>query len=68
MPVSACLRQISNTDTADPDILRLFDQALQDMRDAGAEIVDPVEIPAMDELRRTWCNRFKFDINAYLAL
>ena len=61
------LRQISNTDTADPDILRLFDQALQDMRDAGAEIVDPLEIPAMEELRGTWCNRFKFDINTYLA-
>lgn len=61
------LRQISNTDTADPDILRLFDQAIQDMRDAGAVIVDPLEIPAMDELRSTWCNRFKFDINAYLA-
>jgi Asp-tRNA(Asn)/Glu-tRNA(Gln) amidotransferase A subunit family amidase len=61
------LRQISNTDTADPDILRLFDRAIQDMRDAGAEIVDPLEIPALDELRGTWCNRFKFDINSYLA-
>jgi amidase len=61
------LRQISNTDTADADILRLFDLALEDMRNAGAEIIDPVEIPDMDELRGTWCNRFKFDINAYLA-
>lgn len=61
------LRQISNTDTADSDILRLFEQALRDMRDAGAEIVDPLEIPSLEELRRTWCNRFKFDINSYLA-
>jgi Asp-tRNA(Asn)/Glu-tRNA(Gln) amidotransferase A subunit family amidase len=61
------LRQISNTETADADILHLFDQALADMRNAGAEIVDPVEIPDMDELRGTGCNRFKFDINTYLA-
>jgi Asp-tRNA(Asn)/Glu-tRNA(Gln) amidotransferase A subunit family amidase len=61
------LRQISNTETADADILRLFDQALEDMRNAGAEIVDPVQIPDMDDLRGTWCNRFKFDINSYLA-
>lgn len=61
------LRQISNTETADPDILRLFERALSDMTSAAAEIVDPVEIPDMDELRGTWCNRFKFDINGYLA-
>jgi Asp-tRNA(Asn)/Glu-tRNA(Gln) amidotransferase A subunit family amidase len=61
------LRQISNTETADPDILRLFERALVEMGNAGAEIVDPVEIPNMSELRSTWCNRFKFDINSYLA-
>jgi Asp-tRNA(Asn)/Glu-tRNA(Gln) amidotransferase A subunit family amidase len=62
-------RQISNTETADPDILRLFNQALQDMELAGAEIVDPLPIPALEEIPSSglWCNRFKFDINDYLA-
>jgi Asp-tRNA(Asn)/Glu-tRNA(Gln) amidotransferase A subunit family amidase len=63
------LRQISNTETADADILRLFEQALKDMEEAGASIVDPVEIPALDEIPSSdlWCNRFKFDINDYLS-
>lgn len=62
-------RQISNTETADPDILRLFEQAIQDMEHAGAEIVDPISIPALAEIPSSdlWCNRFKFDINDYLA-
>ena len=61
------LRQISNTETADPDIIRLFEAALKDLEEAGAEIVDPVAIPTAEEVGPLWCNRFKFDINDYLA-
>ena len=63
------LRQVSDTPTTDPEILALFDQALQAMRDAGAEVVDPVRIPEQDEIpsEERWCPRFKHDMEAYLA-
>ncbi len=62
------LRQLSNTDTADPEVLQRFDQALADMRTAGAVIVDSVLVGELDSIRGPlFCSRFKWDINAYLA-
>jgi Asp-tRNA(Asn)/Glu-tRNA(Gln) amidotransferase A subunit family amidase len=63
------VRQISNTETADPEILERFEEALETMRRNGAVIVDPANIPEQDEipLRERWCPRFKTDINDYLA-
>jgi len=66
------LRVITRSKTADPRVLALFEQALADMKAQGAEIVDPVEIPGLDELRQSMrgsggCNRFKFDLNNFLA-
>ena len=63
------VRQISNTETADPEILQRFEAALVAMREAGAVIIDPANIAEQDEipLRERWCPRFKTDINAYLA-
>ena len=62
------VRQISDTETADPAILALFEQALKDMERRGATIVDPVEIPSLDDDERggVWCNPFKEQLNAYL--
>ena len=63
------MRQWSNRDGADDEVLQRFEEALDAMRSQGATIVDPVTISEMDELRRSglWCRRFKYDINAYLA-
>ncbi len=62
------LRQLSNTDTADPEVLQRFEQALADMRKAGAVVVDSVIVPELDSIRGPlFCPRFKWDINAYLA-
>ena len=63
------LRQISNSDTADPEILQRFEEALTAMRQAGAEIIDPVDIPEQENIPRgeRWCPRFKHDLEAYLA-
>ena len=63
------MRQISNTETADAEILELFEEALDAMRQAGATIVDPVDVPEQDDipLGQRWCPRFKTDINTYLA-
>lgn len=63
------MRQWSNREGADAEVLQRFEEALEAMRRAGATIVDPVTIPDMDEIRSAglWCRRFKFDINNYLA-
>ncbi len=63
------VRQISNTETADPEILQRFEAALVAMQEAGAVIIDPANIPEQDAipLGERWCPRFKTDINAYLA-
>lgn len=65
------LLQAYNTSTADPEVLQVFRAALDDLRRAGAVIVDSVRLDSLDAWRRIQtggCNPFKFDINAWLAL
>ena len=62
------VRQLSETDTTDPEVHAAFERALADLRAAGAETLDIVvseldEIPG-DEL---WCSRFRNDIENNLA-
>ena len=64
--------QVYDTPTTSPDVARVFAAALDHLRLAGATVVDPVAIDSLDELRRSQrgsggCNRFKFDLNRYLA-
>lgn len=51
-------------------VLALFEQALKAMRDAGAIIVDPVELPHREEINRpaflAMLTEFRADLNAYL--
>ena len=62
------MRAISDTETADAEILALFEQALADMEDAGATLVDPFDVPDFATLRRDlWCNTLRHDLDAYLA-
>ncbi len=51
-----------------PEVLALIEQALADMGTAGATIVDDVDIPGLDSLRRAFprMNRWEHDFNAYL--
>ncbi len=55
----------------DPRITTLFDEAIAAMRDAGAEIVDPANLPEAawnDEMPLLVLEyEFKADLNAYLA-
>ena len=55
----------------DPRVLALFEDAIQAMRDAGAVIVDPANLPVAnwrDELPLIVLEyEFKTDLNAYLA-
>lgn len=58
------VRQLSNTETADPEVVQRFDEALRDLETGGAVLVDPVEIAFPEG--SLWCRRFRHDINAYL--
>jgi Asp-tRNA(Asn)/Glu-tRNA(Gln) amidotransferase A subunit family amidase len=43
-----------DVDTADPEVVARFDQAVEDLRQAGAVIIDPFRIP---DLLATDCSR-----------
>ena len=61
------VRQLSDTETADPEIRTRFEEALADLGRLGAEIVDPVAIPQLDEDLSLWCNPFRAQLEDYLA-
>ena len=64
------LRQAYERSTTDPEVLQVFMKALQDMKKAGAEIIDPATVD-LSQVRRDQnagvCMGFKYDINTYLA-
>jgi len=64
------LRQAYERDTTDREIVDVFMKAVEDMRRAGAVIVDPAAVP-LDGIARAPgaapCGGFKHDINRYLA-
>ena len=48
----------------------MFRGALGELRNLGAEVIDPVAVDGLDEMRRAQsggCNQFKYDLNRYLA-
>lgn len=63
------LRALMDPAVTNPEILRLFEQALADLRKAGALIADPVEIPDLArhlEDTTYFCPRFRYDLARYL--
>ena len=63
------LRALVDTEDADPEITKIFERALVEMRDAGAEIVDPFVIENLDEHMNAsnFCVRFRYDMHEYLG-
>ena len=65
------LRQAYERDTADPEVVAVFTRALEDLRRAGAVIVDPAGVDGLDKIGRPplarSCGGFKYDMNRYLA-
>jgi Asp-tRNA(Asn)/Glu-tRNA(Gln) amidotransferase A subunit family amidase len=64
------LHQAYDTPTLDAGVDAVFKAALGELRTLGAEIVDPVEVAGLDEMRRAQgggCNQFKYDLNRYLG-
>jgi len=64
------LRQAYERETTDPEIVQVFMRAVDDLRRAGATIVDPAPVD-LSQARRApgagSCGGFKYDMNRYLA-
>jgi Asp-tRNA(Asn)/Glu-tRNA(Gln) amidotransferase A subunit family amidase len=69
------LHQAYDRESADPEVIRVFLAAVEDLRRAGATIVDPANVDGLDDLRRPQdaagspgsCMGFRYDINHFLA-
>jgi len=63
------LRELVDTDDADSEVIEVFEQALVDLQRLGAEIVDPLDIAPLRELRSGGggCSTFRYDVAQYLA-
>jgi amidase len=61
------LRQLSNNNP-DVEITTLFNSAIKDIERLGATVLDSINIPNFDELRRNqWCDVFREDLEEYLS-
>jgi Asp-tRNA(Asn)/Glu-tRNA(Gln) amidotransferase A subunit family amidase len=64
------LRQAYDRPTLDPEVRQLFASALDDLRRAGAIVVDSVRVDSLEAIQRRQqggCNRFKADLERYFA-
>jgi Asp-tRNA(Asn)/Glu-tRNA(Gln) amidotransferase A subunit family amidase len=64
------LHQAYDTPTLDKEVDAVFGRAIGELRNLGADIIDPAAVEGLDALRRTQgggCNQFKYDLNRYLA-
>ena len=62
------LRQAYERESTDPEIVSIFMSAIEDLRRAGATIVDPVTVEQVRRERGSGpCMGFKYDINHFLA-
>lgn len=64
------LRQAYDRPSADPEVLAVFGRALDDLRRAGATVVDSVLVAEFDSLMRADtadCSRFRFDLERWIA-
>ncbi|WP_419162661.1 amidase [Candidatus Palauibacter sp.] len=62
------LRALVDPEETDDEILALFEAAIGDLRQLGAEVVDPFEFDVETELQREgmFCRRFRYDMWVYL--
>jgi Asp-tRNA(Asn)/Glu-tRNA(Gln) amidotransferase A subunit family amidase len=63
------LHQAYDTPTLDREVDAVFRGALGELRNLGADVIDPVAVDGLDALRQTQgggCNQFKYDLNRFL--
>lgn len=65
----AVLRQVFRPETTDPRIIANFDKTIEELRAAGAEVIDDFVVPELDALPRAPQTgaRFKDDYNKWAA-
>jgi Asp-tRNA(Asn)/Glu-tRNA(Gln) amidotransferase A subunit family amidase len=65
------LRQAYERDTTDAEIVRVFTAAVDDLKRAGATIIDPAKVEGLEAITRSRdagpCMGFKYDLNQFLA-
>ncbi len=64
------LRQAYERDTTDPEMVQVFMRAVDDLKLAGAVVVDPVPVEGLEAIKRPAgisCQAFKYDLNQFLA-
>ena len=64
------LHQAYDTPTLDREVDDVFRGAMGELRNLGADVIDPVAVEGLDALRQAQsgsCNQFKYDLNRYLA-
>jgi Asp-tRNA(Asn)/Glu-tRNA(Gln) amidotransferase A subunit family amidase len=62
------LHQAYDTPTLDGEVGGLFNGVVGELRNLGAEVIDPVEVAGLDDMGRGGgCNQFKHDLNQYLG-
>jgi Asp-tRNA(Asn)/Glu-tRNA(Gln) amidotransferase A subunit family amidase len=68
--VIGVLHQAYERETTDPEIVRIFEASLDELRRAGATVIDPANVEGVDATRfggREPCMGFKYDLNRFLA-
>jgi Asp-tRNA(Asn)/Glu-tRNA(Gln) amidotransferase A subunit family amidase len=62
------LRALVDTEDADPEVVAVFESAIEDLKRAGAEVIDPFEVDTLDTHMNadTFCARFRYDMYVYL--
>jgi Asp-tRNA(Asn)/Glu-tRNA(Gln) amidotransferase A subunit family amidase len=62
------LRAHADPQDTDPEVLALFEEALNSLRSLGAEVVDPVTIPNWSQhvAADSFCPTFRYDMARYL--
>ena len=69
--VIGILRQAYERPTTDPEIVRVFQMSIEDLKRAGATIVAPATVEGVDTIKSPQdvgpCMGFKYDLNRYLA-
>ncbi|MFN7977521.1 MAG: amidase family protein [Vicinamibacterales bacterium] len=64
------LHQAYERDGTDAEVLQVFAKAIDDLKLAGATVIDPATVEGLDAIRRPpgiSCQAFKYDLNQFLA-
>jgi Asp-tRNA(Asn)/Glu-tRNA(Gln) amidotransferase A subunit family amidase len=61
-------RYYTDKETADREVVKLFNEAVLDLEKAGAVLVDPFVVPDFEKLSdEIWCRTFSEDLAKYLS-